>query len=343
MVFDADDPAIRASPAATATAPSGEAATDAPAARAAAPDMPALERGLRWVTLMFGAFLALAFLAFGLWFARFTSVALLRDDWIGLVANGLLIVGTAAGAMLILKELVGFFRLARLGRLRREAERARAMGSREDETSAVRRLVRLMRARPGSKADVARFRAGERHQSEPGALLAFADRELLAGADREARAVVYDSARRVGVVTAVVPVAFLVVLFVTLENIRMVRRLATAYGGRPGFIGGLRLIWRVVAHIAATGAVALTDDLFGQFLGQDIVRRLSRKAGEGAFTGLLTARLGVAAVEVCRPLPWIAATPLRARDIVRELFPEIRPGELVSRAFRPRGRTGEGS
>ena len=76
----------------------------------------------------------------------------------------------------------------------------------------------------------------------------------------------------------------------------------------------------VVGHIIATGGVALTDDLLGQFLGQDLLRRLSRRLGEGAFNGALTSRVGATAVEVCRPLPFIAAPPIRARDMLAEAF-----------------------
>ena len=91
---------------------------------------------------------------------------------------------------------------------------------------------------------------------------------------------------------------------------------------------------RVIFHITATGAIALTDDLFGQFLGQDIIRRLSRRLGEGAFNGALTARLGIVAIELTRPCPYIQAKPLRARHVVGELFPEFNRGELIGRAVR---------
>ncbi len=74
------------------------------------------------------------------------------------------------------------------------------------------------------------------------------------------------------------------------------------------------------AHLLATGGVALTDDLLGQFLGQDILRRLSRRLGEGAFNGALTARIGIAAIEVIRPLPYLAAKPPRVRDVLGEVL-----------------------
>ena len=298
-----------------------------------------LERGIRWGALLFGTMFALLMLATGVWFARFTSVALTRDDWVGWLAQGLLALLLAAGVVLVLKELFGFLRMARLSRIRRDAEAAIATNDRKLELRAVKAVKALARGRHDVKWDLAKFREAERHMREDGQLLGLADRVLLAEPDKMARRIVFESARRVGIVTAVVPIAFLVMLFVMAENIRMVRRLADAYGGRPGALGGIRLLWRVVMHVAASGAIALTDDLFGQFLGQDLVRRISRRLGEGAFVGALTARLGVAAIEVCRPLPYIEAAPLRSRHVVRELFPELNPAEMVRSTWR--GKTPE--
>ncbi|MEL7049988.1 MAG: DUF697 domain-containing protein, partial [Pseudomonadota bacterium] len=144
-------------------------------------------------------------------------------------------------------------------------------------------------------------------------------------------------ARRVAIVTALVPITFIVVLFVLMENLRMLRRLAGAYGGQPGFLGGLRLFWKIVFHLAATGAVALSDDLFGQFLGQDVAHRVSRRLGEGAFNGAMTARLGVAAITVMRPLPFIEAAPPRIRSILTQLFPEFNVTDLVGGALGGKG------
>jgi putative membrane protein len=116
------------------------------------------------------------------------------------------------------------------------------------------------------------------------------------------------------------PMAAISVTYVLIENLRMLRALATLYGGRPGIIGAFKLARMVVTHLLATGGVALTDDLIGQFLGQDVLRRLSRRLGEGAFNGAMTARIGTAAIEVTRPLPFIEAPAVRLRDVVTELF-----------------------
>ena len=343
QVFDADDPHVHSSkegdsagaaqtgptPPPHAPPPEPEPGEAPAAAFTAPPEKPAR---FGFLSAFVSATLILSSLAIGLWFSRFVSIAVARDDWLGWIAKGLAIVIAAIVVIFLVRELVGYFRLARLNRLRRDAEQALTSANLKAEQQVVRRIKALASGRPEYRWALAKFRDAERHQTTPGALLTLTDKVLLADADKEARRVIYESARRVAVVTAVVPIAFISVLFVLFENIRMLRRLAGTYGGRPGMIGGSRLLMRVIFHIAATGAVALTDDLFGQFLGQDMMRRLSARLGEGAFNGALTARLGIVAIELCRPCPYIAATPLRARHVVSELFPEFNAGELIGRA-----------
>jgi putative membrane protein len=163
-----------------------------------------------------------------------------------------------------------------------------------------------------------RFREHARDVHDPGELLALAERELVAPLDGEARRMVTRSAKRVATVTALSPVAAIAVTYVLVENLRLLRGLAALYGGRPGYVGAMKLARMVFAHIVATGGVAMTDDLIGQFLGQDLLRRLSRRLGEGAFNGALTARIGITALEAIRPMPFLAVKPPRVRDVLAE-------------------------
>jgi putative membrane protein len=184
----------------------------------------------------------------------------------------------------------------------------------------VRHLKTVLSGRADLAWPLARFAEHEGAVLNPGELLALADRELMMPLDQEARRTVLAAAKRIGMVTAISPMAWVAMLYVLVENLRMLRAIAGLYGGRPGPLGALRLARMVVGHILATGGVALTDDLLGQFLGQDLLRRLSRRLGEGVFNGALTSRVGATAVEVCRPLPFISAPPIRARDMLAEAF-----------------------
>ena len=85
----------------------------------------------------------------------------------------------------------------------------------------------------------------------------------------------------------------------------MLRRLATLYGARPGTLSLLKLARMVVTHIVLTGGIALGDDLIHQVIGHGLTAKLSARLGEGLFNGALTTRIGIATIDVCRPLPYI--------------------------------------
>jgi putative membrane protein len=104
---------------------------------------------------------------------------------------------------------------------------------------------------------------------------------------------------------------------------KLLRRVARIYGARPGFFGALRLARAAVNHLAVTGGVAIGDSIVQQVLGLGLAARVSAKLGEGVLNGLMTARFGLAALEVCRPLPFIKEEPPRIGDVA---------GELLSRA-----------
>ena len=83
-------------------------------------------------------------------------------------------------------------------------------------------------------------------------------------------------------------------------------------------MGSWRLTRAVMAHLVATGAVAVGDDMLEPLLGGSILGKLSRRFGEGVVNGALTARVGVAAIEVCRPLAFQAGKRPKARNLVKQ-------------------------
>lgn len=283
-----------------------------------------INRGFRFGSVMLSAMGALASIAAGLWFTRFVSIALERQDWIGWVAFGLMVVIGLALLGLVLRELLGFRRLARLAKLRSLVRTTLAKPDVAAERKAVSALLTHYRGRPDLAWGLARVKDHSGDVLEPGELLRLSDRELLRPLDGEARKVILVSAKRVATVTALSPIMWIAMGYVLVENVRMFRAIASLYGGRPGLLGALRLGRNVVGHIIATGGIAMTDDLLGQFVGQDVLRRLSRRLGEGAFNGALTSRLGVVAVEVIRPLPYLDSEPLRVREIFNELIRSLR-------------------
>ncbi|MDB5579006.1 MAG: hypothetical protein JWR80_4182, partial [Bradyrhizobium sp.] len=147
-----------------------------------------------------------------------------------------------------------------------------------------------------------------------------AERELMTPLDQEARRLVSSAAQRVSVVTAVSPRAVIDVLFVFVAALRLIRQLARLYGARPGALGMFKLMRHVIAHLAITGGMAAGDSLIQQVLGHGIAAKLSQRLGEGVLNGLLTARLGLAAIDVTRPLPFTALPRPALADLAKDLL-----------------------
>ena len=236
----------------------------------------------------------------------FVTGLLARNVLLGWVAFVLVAFAVLSATVLALREWAAFLRLRRLDDLRAGAINA----GRAADLRAARRVVlaitRLYAARGDTAWGRARLAEREAEVMDADALLALAEREVLAPLDAEARLVVESAVRQVATVTALVPLALADVAAAGYANLRMIRRIAEIYGGRSGSFGSLRLLRRVFASLIAAGALALTDDMIGSVAGGGALSKLSRRFGEGVVNGALTARVGVAAMELCRPLPFVA-------------------------------------
>ncbi|MFV0360516.1 YcjF family protein [Tropicimonas sp.] len=247
----------------------------------------------------------------------FVTSMFARNDALGTLAFGLLLAVALALLLIALRELAGFFRLSRLDHIHRDAGTALAAEDLKAAQSVVRRLDALYAGR--REMDWSRQRVNERAGDifDADALLGLAEAELMAPLDAAARREVEAAARQVATVTALVPLALADVVTAFFATVRMIRRIGEIYGGRSGLLGSLRLTRSVLTHLVATGAVAVGDDMIHSVAGGGLLSRLSRRFGEGVVNGALTARVGVAAIEVCRPLPFVRLPRPSVTSLVR--------------------------
>jgi putative membrane protein len=250
--------------------------------------------------------LALSFLGTLALIAAYDAVAgrIMRVPLLGYVMAILGVGVIVAVVFAVIGELAALSRLSRVSALQRRASAALADHDLAESRKVTASLLRLYRNRADLAWGRQRFeeRAGEQFDAD--ALIGLAEQELLSPLDLQAQAEVQVAARQVATVTALVPLALADVLTALTANLRMIRRVAEIYGGRAGTLGSWRLFRSVITHLVATGAVAVGDDLLGSMLGGSVMSKLSRRFGEGLINGALTVRVGVAAMEVCRPLPY---------------------------------------
>jgi len=255
----------------------------------------------RWFWRLLGGIVT-----FGLsiWAWNFVTGLLLRNTVLGYAAMGLLGAFLLVCLAIIIREWAAFSRLKRLDDVHKAGVAAVASGDLAAARKVTDRLLGLYAGR--EELNWPRQRLAERQAEifDADGLLGLAETELLAPLDAAARTEVEAAARQVATVTAIVPLALADVFTALTANLRMIRRIAEVYGGRAGTLGSWRLTRTVLTHLVATGAVAVGDDLIHSVAGGGLLSKLSRRFGEGVINGALTARVGVAAIEVCRPLPF---------------------------------------
>jgi putative membrane protein len=264
------------------------------------------QRGSRLGRLATWVFAALASLILTVTVWDFVTGLLVRNSVLGWVASVLFGLALLVMVLFALRELAAFARMARIDRLRGQAEVARAASDLPGARAVVEAVRRLYTGRPDTTWGLARLAEQQGAVFDADALLALAETEVMAPLDRAALIEVEAAARQVATVTALVPLALADVAMALYANLRMIRRLSQIYGGRSSSLGNLALMRRVFAAIFGAGAIALADDLIGSVASGGILSKLSRRFGEGVVNGALTTRVGIAAMQACRPLPFVA-------------------------------------
>lgn len=288
------------------------------------PPAPTPRRRSRLGALFLGALGILISLAVGLWLDRLIRDLFSRSDWLGWLAAGVATIAALLFIVILAREFVGLARLASVEKLRSRGIAAITQNDTAKARAVTDELVRFVSSRPETAAG-RRSLSEMRHDIIDGAdLLRLAEAELLAPLDARAKVLILDAAKRVSIVTAVSPRALIDIAYVLFEAGRLIRRLAELYGARPGTLGFIRLSRDVLAHLAVTGAIAAGDEFVHQIVGQGLAARLSAKLGEGVVNGMMTARIGVAAMETVRPLPFNAVKRPTMTDFLAALTSFVR-------------------
>ena len=293
-------------------------------------------RGVRWAILFWCALGGLLLLAIGVAVSDLLTDLLARNQelgWLGLAFATLAMISLLVIAA---RESTGLMRLAKVEKLRQRAAEMIVSDNRIEARALVHELLALTRKMP----HLARGRADlEGHLGEiidGSDMVRLAERELMTTLDQRARKLISVAATRVSVVTALSPRAVIDILFVFGTALILVRRLAFLYGARPGTLSLARLVRQVVMHLAVTGGLAASDNLIQQMLGHGIAAKLSARLGEGVLNGLLTARFGLAAVDLIRPVPFVGLPRPTLSDLMSEVlrsFGEERQGSESSLAI----------
>jgi putative membrane protein len=275
--------------------------------------------GFSWGKLLLGALAGLLSLGIGLAIDQLIRELFERQTWLGWTASALAFLLVLAAFALVLREIWGISRLNTIAAIRKRAANIQSGESSADGIRIAEELRSLYGVRPDLANSRARFERDRINILDGEDLLNLFETQYMKPLDERAKTLVMQSAQRVSVVTAISPRAIVDIAYVLMENTRLIGRISHLYGGRPGMLGFWKLTRNVLGHLAVTGVIAAGDSLIQQIVGHGVAARLSTKLGEGVVNGLLTARIGIAAIEQARPLNFKVST----RPSISEFFTQL--------------------
>jgi len=274
-------------------------------------------KGSRLAKLFWGSVLGLLGFMMSLAFWDFVTGLLARNIWLGRGALVLVVIVIVCLVVFALRELAALTRLRRIDGLRKNSEQLQQSEDLTAVRAHVEKIAKLTKGRHELSWVLANYNEQKADQLDATAAFELIETSLLKPQDDMAQKEIETAARIVATATALAPFALLDVFMALGANLRMIRRIAEVYGGRAGSFGSWRLMRTVAGHLVATGAVSIGDDMLGSIAGGGVLSKVSRRFGEGLVNGALTARVGIAAAEVCRPMPYRALQKPKVTAIVK--------------------------
>lgn len=135
-------------------------------------------------------------------------------------------------------------------------------------------------------------------------LLQLYSRLVLTKVDEKAMAEIAKFSTEAVVLVALSPVAIIDMLLMLWRNLRMINKVALLYGIKLGYWSRIKLIRQVFVNMVYAGASELIADFGSDMIGADLLGKLSGRLAQGLGAGMLTARLGVKTMQLCRPIPF---------------------------------------
>lgn len=146
------------------------------------------------------------------------------------------------------------------------------------------------------------------------------ERQVLAPRDKRAYRMVLEGSRDIGLLTALSPLGLLDGVLVLWRTIMMVRAIARTYGLALSPAASLSLLRRCIRNAAIAGLADAVSHAAIEHVGASLTALVSARAGQGAGNALLAGRLGLEAIRLTRPLPFIKEPEPRLAHVRAAIF-----------------------
>lgn len=148
-------------------------------------------------------------------------------------------------------------------------------------------------------------------------------RQVLSKVDKKALDKTCKFATESVVLVALSPIAIVDMMLMLWRNLKMIDEIASLYGLKLSYWSRIKLLKQVFINMVYAGATELIADVGTDLLGADLLGKLSARLAQGLGAGMLTARLGLKTMHLCRPIPFEENAP-KLKDVRKQLIGQIK-------------------
>lgn len=143
--------------------------------------------------------------------------------------------------------------------------------------------------------------------------------------DQEALRRVVRHATTTGALVGLSPFTTLDVLVALRQSMRMIDDVAQIYGVRPSVVVRWRLFKKILALVAYSGASEYAvSELWPELVGDSMLSTVSARLGQGMGASLFMARIGLASIHSCRPIPFSEKQRPRLGALTRRIATSLK-------------------
>lgn len=149
------------------------------------------------------------------------------------------------------------------------------------------------------------------------------DQLVLSEVDKKAMALLTNQASACGAMIAISPFALLDMLIVLWRNLHLLAQISACYGLTLSYWGRITLVRQVFRHMLYAGASELMTDAGNYALGSSVTGKVSGKLAQGFGAAVLTSRIGLKAMQLSRPMPWLPGKRPGLSDVSSQVLNQL--------------------
>ncbi|MDM8568288.1 TIGR01620 family protein [Thiotrichales bacterium HSG1] len=276
-----------------------------------------------WLWLL-GAFGSLLLLMLLINTYQFVAEQYVNSYILGNLFLSLVVIITGAALTLSLRSYQKINRLQTITKLQLEGEQLMVNDGYGNAIRYINKVTQFYNYRPEIKTQLEHFylTISDTHHDREVCNL-FSDL-VLKDMDKQAYKIVTQRSQETALWVMISQIVLLDTILTLWRNVRMIRDIAELYGTKPGFFGSFKLVSTVMQSLIYAGVSEMSADNVAEILGNSVLSIMSAQVAQGLGSGLLTARVGMYAMQACRPLPFNEENKPKIKDIRQEIFASLK-------------------